>query len=60
MDENQYLRQLLLGNLSDEEMEEEAKKLKLDQNPRSMFVLEFEEEKNEIAMETLLKSVPAG
>ncbi len=53
MDENQYLRQLLLGNLSDEEMEEEAKKLKLDQNPRSMFVLEFEEEKNEIAMETL-------
>lgn len=53
MDENQYLRQLLLGNLSDDELEAEAKKLRLDQHPRSMFVLEFEEEKNEIAMETV-------
>lgn len=53
MDEQQYLRQLFLGNLKEEELEFQAGKLQLEENPRNLFVLEFEEEKNEIAMETL-------
>lgn len=53
LDENQYLRQMLLGNLSDDEMEAESRKLRLEQYPRNLFVLEFDEEKNDIAMETL-------
>ena len=53
MDRHQYLRQLFLGNLKEEEQEFQARRLQLEENPRNLFVLEFEEEKNEIAMETL-------
>lgn len=53
MDEQQYLRQILMGNLKEDELETEAKHLKLEEHPRSLFVLEFEEEKNAIAMEML-------
>ncbi|MCU6763676.1 Sugar diacid regulator [uncultured Roseburia sp.] len=53
MDEQQYLRQILMGNLKEDELETEAEHLKLEEHPRSLFVLEFEEEKNAIAMEML-------
>ena len=42
---NQYLRQLLLGNLSDEENGGGSEKAETGSKPRSMFVLEFEEKK---------------
>lgn len=53
MDEQESMRQLLLGELDEEQMRRDGRRRKIDDIPRMLYVLEFAEEKNEIAMETV-------
>lgn len=53
MDERQYLKQLLLGKISEDQFKREVRRIKLEEHPRMLYVLEFDGEKTDIAMETL-------
>lgn len=53
LDEQEYMRQMVLGELDEEQMRRDGRHGKMDDVPRMLYVLEFMEEKTDIAMETI-------
>lgn len=53
MDEQQYLKQLIMGSIDEEQFRRTVHRRKPDEYPRMLYVLEFDSEKTEIALETL-------